>query len=302
MDAVTPKHQISADRHSHLVRPAEMQWQSTRFSGCEVKVLMKQDSGLMTSLFKFAPGATLDDHEHVAIEQTYLLDGHLVDREGPAAGLEVKKGEFVWREPGSQHSAWSPKGGLTVAIMQVPNKFFDDKGRATDAFGGSWDKNSRPAEGGYSDELSRAAALHDKIPLDRHSHHVKPAEMEWKKTRFPGCEVKVLMAEPKSGLMTSLFKFAPGAELPDHEHVNIEQTYVLEGHLVDKEGPAKGVECKAGEFVWREPGSRHSAWAPNGGLMLAIFQVPNKFFEADGRVTDPSGKLWDETWGHTGKG
>jgi hypothetical protein len=36
--------------------------------------------------------------------------------------------------------------------------------------------------------------------------------------------------------------------------------------------------------------------------MLAIFQVPNKFHEADGRVTDPTGALWDEVWGHTGKG
>jgi anti-sigma factor ChrR (cupin superfamily) len=101
--------------------------------------------------------------------------------------------------------------------------------------------------------------------------------------------------------MTALMRFAPGAVLPDHEHVNIEQTYVLEGHLVDKEGPAKGIEAKAGEFVWREPGSRHVAWCPEGGLMLAIFQVPNKFFEADGRVVDAAGQDWDETWGHTSK-
>jgi anti-sigma factor ChrR (cupin superfamily) len=140
------------------------------------------------------------------------------------------------------------------------------------------------------------------ITADEHSHLVRPDEMEWKKTRFPGCEVKTLMFDSKTGLMTAMFKFAPGAVLPDHEHVNIEQTFVLEGHLVDKDGAAAGIEAKAGEFVWREPGSRHSAWAPKGGVMLAIFQVPNKFFEADGRVTDPSGKLWDEAWGHTGKG
>jgi hypothetical protein len=35
--------------------------------------------------------------------------------------------------------------------------------------------------------------------------------------------------------------------------------------------------------------------------MLAIFQVPNKFFEADGRVVDAAGQDWDEAWGHTGK-
>ena len=289
MDAVTPKSAISADQHSHVVKPAEMEWQQTQFPGCQVKVLLKDGSGLMTSIFKFGPGATLTDHEHVGIEQTYLLDGHLVDKEGAAAGLEVKKGEFVWREPGSRHSAWSPNGGMTVAMMQVPNRFFDDQGRATDAFGKVAD------EGGASEGDAPATA-------DAHSHHVKPADMEWKPTRFSGCEVKPLMVDPKTGLMTSLMRFAPGAVLPDHEHVQIEQTYVIEGRLVDKEGPATGIECKAGEFIWREPGSRHVAWCPEGGLMLAMFQVPNKFFEKDGRVTDPSGKLWDEVWGHTGKG
>ena len=42
--------------------------------------------------------------------------------------------------------------------------------------------------------------------------------------------------------------------MADHEHVNIEQTYVLEGSPVDQEGPAQGVECKAGEFIWLRAG------------------------------------------------
>jgi len=46
--------------------------------------------------------------------------------------------------------------------------------------------------------------------------------------------------------------------LPDHEHVLIEQTYVLEGSLVDKEGPDAGIEVGAGEFVWRPAGSRQA--------------------------------------------
>jgi anti-sigma factor ChrR (cupin superfamily) len=142
-------------------------------------------------------------------------------------------------------------------------------------------------------------AKHD--TADTHSHVVKPQNMEWQKTRFPGCEAKTLLFDRSTGLMTALMRFAPGAVLPDHEHVNIEQTYVLEGRLVDKEGPAAGIEANKGEFIWREAGSRHVAWCPEGGLMLAIFQVPNKFFEADGRVVDAAGQDWDETWGHTGK-
>jgi anti-sigma factor ChrR (cupin superfamily) len=293
MDAITPKghqSQIRADEHSHLVKPAEMEWKPSRFAGCEIKSLLSdRKTGLSTALFRFAPGAVLPDHEHVSIEQTYVLEGHLVDRDGPAAGIEVKKGEFVWREPGSRHSAWSPKGGVTLATFQVPNKFFEPDGRVTDAAGQTWDETW-----GHTAKFDGAAG--------EHSHIVKPAEAEWKPTRFAGCEVKTLVADAKTGIMSSLMRFAPGSVLPDHEHVNIEQTYVLEGRLIDKEGPAEGIAAGAGEFIWREPGSRHSAWTPDGGLMLAIFQVPNKFFEADGRVTDPTGKIWDEVWGHTGKG
>ena len=133
---------------------------------------------------------------------------------------------------------------------------------------------------------------------DRHSHLVRPQEMEWQKTRFPGCEVKTLLFDPATGLVTALMRFEPGAILPDHEHVKIEQTYVLEGKLVDKEGPAAGLEVKPGEFVWREEGSRHVAWTPEGGLMLAIFQVANKFYEKDGSVVDLVGDAWGAKWGH----
>jgi len=81
--------------------------------------------------------------------------------------------------------------------------------------------------------------------LETHSHVVRPDSMERQKTRFPGCEAKTLLFDRTTGLMTALMRFQPGAVLPDHEHVNIEQTYVLEGSLVDKEGPAKGIECRA---------------------------------------------------------
>jgi hypothetical protein len=32
--------------------------------------------------------------------------------------------------------------------------------------------------------------------------------------------------------------------------------------------------------------------------MIAIFQVPNKFFGKDGSITDPNGRDWQKTWGH----
>ena len=45
-----------------------------------------------------------------------------------------------------------------------------------------------------------------------------------------------------------LLKMDPGAELPDHEHVMLEQTYVIEGRLVDKEGSESGLTCGQGEI------------------------------------------------------
>jgi anti-sigma factor ChrR (cupin superfamily) len=125
------------------------------------------------------------------------------------------------------------------------------------------------------------------------SRFVDVAALPWEKTRFAGVEGKTLVVDRESGAITALMRFAPGARLPDHEHMRIEQTYVLEGSLMCGEG-----ECKAGQFVWRPAGSRHEAWAgPDGGLMLAIFQISNKFFEADGRETDQTGQDWNEAWG-----
>jgi anti-sigma factor ChrR (cupin superfamily) len=129
------------------------------------------------------------------------------------------------------------------------------------------------------------------------SRPVRPQEMDWEEIRYPGCKVKTLLVDPQTGLLTALLKMEPGAELPDHEHVMIEQTYVLEGKLVDKDGPDAGLEIGPGEYVWRPAGSRHSAWTPEGALMLAMFQIPNKFFDADGRVVDLVGHDWETKWG-----
>jgi anti-sigma factor ChrR (cupin superfamily) len=107
------------------------------------------------------------------------------------------------------------------------------------------------------------------------SRYVDVATLPWTPTRFKGVDVKVLMEDKESGLLTALTRFAPGAVLPDHEHTEIEQSFVLEGSLVDKEGAAT-----AGNYVWRPAGSRHDAHSPNGCLVLSFFLKPNKFFDA----------------------
>ena len=203
MDAITPKGNRSRPTSIRIwCKPAEMEWKPTRFPGCEMKTLLfDRKTGLMTSLFRFAPGAILPDHEHVDIEQTYLLEGHLVDKKARPPASRRKQGEFIWREPGSRHSAWSPNGGMTLAIVQIPNKFFGADGRATDAAGQPWDeiwgRTESDAQTAQEDTMDAITPKGGKITADEHSHLVKPAEMEWKPTRFPGCEVKTLDVRPQ---------------------------------------------------------------------------------------------------------
>ena len=119
--------------------------------------------------------------------------------------------------------------------------------------------------------LKNEDALH---PLA--SRYVDVADIPWKPTQCEGVEMKVLVEDPETGLLTALFKWQPGAVLPMHEHVELEQTFVLEGSLVDDEG-----EVTAGNYVWRPAGNRHYATAPNGALVLSMFLKPNKFLEGD---------------------
>lgn len=116
-------------------------------------------------------------------------------------------------------------------------------------------------------------------PADLLSRVVRAKDLPWQKMRFPGCEMKTLLFDPTSGLATALMRMAPGAVLPDHEHVLIEQTYVLEGSLVDDEG-----ECTAGNFVIRAKGSRHAPRAPKGCTMLVFFLKPTEVLKKALRI------------------
>ena len=125
---------------------------------------------------------------------------------------------------------------------------------------------------------------------DQASRFVNVDDLPWEDSIFDGVTFKTHLIDKESGIVTAYLRMEPGASLPDHEHMLIEQTYVMEGSLKCGEG-----ECTAGNFVWRPAGSRHKAWAPHGGLMLAIFQVQNKFFREKGE-TDMLDNDWENSW------
>lgn len=104
------------------------------------------------------------------------------------------------------------------------------------------------------------------------SRYVAVNDLPWKPTPTRGIDMKILLLDEQTGLMTALFRWEPGTELPLHEHVEIEQTYVLQGSIVDDEG-----EVREGDYVWRPQGNRHIARSPNGALVLSMFLKPNRF-------------------------
>lgn len=111
---------------------------------------------------------------------------------------------------------------------------------------------------------------------DLASRYVEVDSLPWKPTPTPGVDMKILLQDKESGLLTALFRWQPGTVLPLHEHVEIEQTFVLEGSIVDEEG-----EARKGDYVWRPAGNRHVARAPNGALVLSFFLKPNRFLTGD---------------------
>ncbi len=113
------------------------------------------------------------------------------------------------------------------------------------------------------------------------SLYIDPDQMDWKPSDFPGIETKVLWAEPATGRSTILFKLAPGAVVPAHEHIDVEQTWVISGTFEDHEGKAL-----PGHYVWRPGGNRHEARSVDGAVILSMFSAPNRFDAGSNFYTD----------------
>ena len=84
---------------------------------------------------------------------------------------------------------------------------------------------------------------------DQASRFVNVDDLPWEDSIFDGVTFKTHLIDKESGIVTAYLRMEPGASLPDHEHMLIEQTYVMEGSLKCGEG-----ECTAGNFVWRPAG------------------------------------------------
>ena len=93
------------------------------------------------------------------------------------------------------------------------------------------------------------------------STYLDVARIAWEPTRFPGVDVKPLYQDA-SGRQTSLVRMAPGARLPRHRHVGIEQSYMGEGNRLSRRWRGMRWSGVLGRTVVEESSwmiSRHSS-------------------------------------------
>lgn len=114
-------------------------------------------------------------------------------------------------------------------------------------------------------------------PTKGGSIYVKPQDIGWRPSQFEGIDIKVLYENKEVGELTCLLRWAPGTTLPFHKHPEIEQSWVLEGSFSDHDGI-----CRAGEYVYRIPGSMHETHSAEGCTILAIYRKPNIFRNSAG--------------------
>ncbi len=69
-------------------------------------------------LYRMEPGSTSQAHEHMGLEQFYVVEGELIDNDGTV----YTAGDLVCLDKGTQHSSISPKGCLIVVHIEVPEQ------------------------------------------------------------------------------------------------------------------------------------------------------------------------------------
>jgi anti-sigma factor ChrR (cupin superfamily) len=103
----------------------------------------------------------------------------------------------------------------------------------------------------------------------------RPDEIAWA-AYLPGVDIFRLYTEP-NGRSAALIRFQPGARVPLHEHTGVEHILVLRGSQCDERGLAS-----IGTLIVNRPGSRHSIVSDSGCVVLAIYEKPVRFIDANG--------------------
>jgi anti-sigma factor ChrR (cupin superfamily) len=99
-----------------VVETAALPWEASPAAGVWRKKLEREarESGQVTSVVRYAPGATFAPHPHPLGEEIFVLSGVFADEHG-----EYPAGTYLRNPPGSRHAPASPEGcDLLVELDQ----------------------------------------------------------------------------------------------------------------------------------------------------------------------------------------
>ena len=89
-----------------ILRTTELPWLPSPAPGVERRMLSRDDAtGVVTSIVRYAPGASYPAHAHPGGEEILVLEGMFADEHG-----RYPAGTYLRNPPGSTHSPYSPDG------------------------------------------------------------------------------------------------------------------------------------------------------------------------------------------------
>ena len=97
------------------------------------------------------------------------------------------------------------------------------------------------------------------------SRYCASTRMDWVVAK-PGVHAKLLYEDESRGERTMLVRLDPQAKSLPHSHTEHEQIFVIEGSFDDG---ARMLE--AGDFCVRTPGQVHTAFSPDGALVMVTY-------------------------------
>lgn len=101
-------------------------------------------------------------------------------------------------------------------------------------------------------------------------------EGEWREIQ-EGVRLKKLHVDQTTGIATSLVRMLPGTALPVHQHLGVEQFFVIEGDC-----NVAGQKLEPGDYHRAEAGSTHETTYTTGGTLFLLI-APERYAVLDAR-------------------
>jgi anti-sigma factor ChrR (cupin superfamily) len=99
---------------------------------------------------------------------------------------------------------------------------------------------------------------------------IRESQQVWRRTAYPGVEVKILFSDPETRNITSLLKLQPGAKYPAHHHAGVEQCLMLEGSA-----RLGQLVLERGDFGFACAGTNHTVVESDGGCLMMLISNQN---------------------------